>query len=121
VGTPPEHRVPVLHLLHKAADGPNSGEGLIGRSDSSKQTAATSSFRIQPDLTSASYLPSLPAASMTHTFEQPNPPLLMGFSFRDPGSSSIFHHHRQMLKSPSSISTIQANREPILISSVIGT
>ncbi|KAL5985361.1 hypothetical protein ACLOJK_027345 [Asimina triloba] len=38
--TPPEHRNPLLHLLQEAAIPPNSGKGLIGRLDPSKQTAA---------------------------------------------------------------------------------
>ncbi|KAL6009555.1 hypothetical protein ACLOJK_022785 [Asimina triloba] len=79
-----------------------SGEGV---------PKSASSFRIQPDPTSTSYLPLLPVASMTHAFEQPNPPLLMGFSFQDPATKP--HHEptsQQWTLDQWSVSGITANR-----------
>ncbi|KAL5980162.1 hypothetical protein ACLOJK_036629 [Asimina triloba] len=45
-GTPPEHRNPVLHLLHEPPMEPTASEQPIGRSRSTKTTATTNSHHL---------------------------------------------------------------------------
>ncbi|KAL5991175.1 hypothetical protein ACLOJK_012081 [Asimina triloba] len=109
VGTPPEHRVPVLHLLQGTAVRPNSGEGPIGRSDPSKRTVPTSSFQIWPALTKkAAISPTAKMGSKLLAGDDPHSP--------SPDSSRLSPPSADPCANPSFITATDhsiVNRRPI--------
>ncbi|KAL5986614.1 hypothetical protein ACLOJK_014947 [Asimina triloba] len=72
MGTPPEHRIPVLHLLQGTTVRPNAGEGPIGRSDPSKRVVLTSASQIWPASTKK-------AAISLDDKQGSSPPMASGF------------------------------------------
>ncbi|KAL6001262.1 hypothetical protein ACLOJK_006994, partial [Asimina triloba] len=72
---PPEHRHPVLHLLHDAARTPTAGDRQIGRSDPIKSMGMTRGFNLHqrwqpPFITMASGF--VPISSTSSSMAAPN-------------------------------------------------